>query len=123
MPVKRCGMRWQCCIQRAASPASAAKVHNPGSPKAPAISKAIPSAGAKRFLLPACSPDLNPIEPVHAWPKHLLRKPAERRKETLWRRIGALLDQFSPKEYANYLRNSGDGSIQTHPALKHDDVC
>ena len=84
---------------------------NLGSHKAPAIRKAIRAAGARLFFLPAYSPDLNPIEQVFAKLKHLLRKAAERSKEAVWRRIGSLLDQFSPKECENYLRNSGYGSV------------
>ena len=84
---------------------------NLGSHKAPAIRNAIRAAGARLVFLPAYSPDLNPIEQVFAKLKHLLRKAAERSKETLWRRIGTLLDQFTPQECENYLRNSGYGSI------------
>ena len=83
---------------------------NLGSHKAPAIRHAIKAAGARLFFLPAYSPDLNPIEHVFAKLKHLLRKAAERSKEAVWRRIGTLLDHFSPKEGENYLRNSGRGS-------------
>lgn len=84
---------------------------NLGSHKAPAIRAAIRAAGARLFFLPAYSPDLNPIEQVFAKLKHLLRKAVERSKETVWRRIGTLLDQFTPQECENYLRNSGYGSI------------
>jgi len=84
---------------------------NLGSHKAPAIRQAIRAAGAKLFYLPAYSPDLNPIEQVIAKLKHLLRKAAERTKEAVWRRIGSLLDQFTPQECENYLRNSGYGSV------------
>jgi transposase len=84
---------------------------NLGSHKAPAIRKAIRAAGAKLFYLPAYSPDLNPIEQVIAKLKHLLRKAAERSREAVWRRIGSLLDQFSPQECENYIRNAGYGSI------------
>ncbi|WP_413875962.1 hypothetical protein [Albidovulum sp.] len=59
------------------------------------------------FDLPAYSPDLNPIEQVIAKLKHLLRKAAERTKEAVWRRISSLLDQFTPKECENYIRNAG----------------
>ncbi|MGC2415395.1 MAG: IS630 family transposase, partial [Stellaceae bacterium] len=31
----------------------------------------------------------------------------ERTRDGLWRRIGALLDQFAPDESANYLRAAG----------------
>jgi len=83
---------------------------NLGSHKAPAIRRAIRAAGAKLFFLPAYPPDLNPIEQVFAKLKHLLRKAAERSKEAVWRRIGTLLECFTPQECKNYLRNSGYGS-------------
>ena len=41
----------------------------------------------------------------------LLRKAAERTKEAVWRRIGSLLDQFTPQECQNYIRNAGYGSV------------
>jgi transposase len=84
---------------------------NLGSHKAPAIRRAIRAAGARLLFLPAYSPDLNPIEQVIAKLKHLLRKAAERSKEAVWRRIGSLLDQFSPQECENYIRNAGYGSV------------
>ena len=83
---------------------------NLGSHKAPAIRNAVRAAGARLFFLPAYSPDLNPIEQVFAKLKHLLRKAAERSKEAVWRKIGSLIDQFTPQECENYLRNSGYGS-------------
>jgi hypothetical protein len=70
-------------------------------PKGPAIRQAIRAAGAKIFFLPAYSPDLNPIEQVIAKLKHLLRKAAERTKETVWRRIGSLLDTFTAQKCEN----------------------
>jgi transposase len=60
--------------------------------------------------LPPYSPDLNPIEQVFAKLKHLLRKAAERTKEATWRRIGSLLDAFTPQECKNYLINAGYAS-------------
>ena len=84
---------------------------NLGSHEAPAIRQPIRAAGAKLFCLPASSPDLNPIKQVIAKLEHLLRKAAERTKEAVWRRIGSLLDQFSPQECENYIRNSGYGSV------------
>jgi transposase len=83
---------------------------NLGSHKGQAVRKAIRATGAKLFFLPAYSPDLNPIEQVFAKLKTLLRKAAERTVETTWRRIGELLNHFSPEECANYLRNSGYAS-------------
>jgi transposase len=67
----------------------------------------IRQARAHLLFLPPYSPDLNPIEQVFAKLKSLLRKAAERSIDTLWTRIGQLLDRFPPHECANYLRNSG----------------
>ena len=80
---------------------------NLGSHKRQAIRRAIRAAGAKLFFLPPYSPDLNPIEQVFAKLKTLLRKADERTIEATWRRIGSLLDCFTPAECANYLKNSG----------------
>jgi hypothetical protein len=43
--------------------------------------------------------------------KTLLRKAEERTVDGLWRRIGGLLDAFTPRECANYLQNAGYASI------------
>jgi transposase len=84
---------------------------NLGSHKRQAVRDVIRAAGAKLFFLPPYSPDLNPIEQVFAKLKALLRKAQERSIEATWKRIGALLGEFSPHECANYLRNSGYASI------------
>jgi transposase len=84
---------------------------NLGSHKAPSIRQAIRAASAKLFYLPAHSPDLNPIEQVIAKLKHLFRKAADRTKEAVWRRIGALFDQFTPQQSENYIRNAGYGGF------------
>ena len=39
--------------------------------------------------------------------KTLLRKAEERTLEAVWRRIGTLLEMFSPPECSNYLNNAG----------------
>ncbi len=83
---------------------------NLGSHKGQAVRRAIRAAGAKLFFLPPYSPDLNPIEQVFAKLKTLLRKAAERTVEATWRRIGTLLDAFTPAECANYLTNAGYAS-------------
>jgi transposase len=83
---------------------------NLGSHKRAAINKAIRAKGARRFFLPQYSPDLNPIEQVFAKLKKLLRKAEERTPDGVWRRIGTLLECFSPAECANYFRNSGYAS-------------
>ena len=83
---------------------------NLGSHKRPVIRRLIRAAGAKLFFLPPYSPDLNPIEQVFAKLKTLLRKADQRTVEAIWRRIGSLLDCFTPNECANYLKNSGYAS-------------
>ena len=86
---------------------------NRGSHKAPGIRTALRAAGARLGFLPPYSPDLNPIAQVFAKLKHLLRKAAERSKETLRRKIGDLLTQFTPQECDNYRVNSGYASVKT----------
>jgi len=75
--------------------------------KAAGVREAIEAQGAELRYLPPYSPDLNPIEQAFAKLKALLRKAAERTKDTLWNAIGRLLDQFPPAECANYLANAG----------------
>lgn len=93
------------------SPGDVVVMDNLGSHKGKAVRRAIRRAGAHLIFLPPYSPDLNPIEQVFAKLKTLLRKAAERTVEATWRRIGQLLDSFSPAECANYLVNSGYASI------------
>lgn len=93
------------------SPGDVVIMDNLGSHKGKAVRRAIRRAGAHLIFLPPYSPDLNPIEQVFAKLKALLRKAAERTVEATWRRIGQLLDRFSPDECANYLVNSGYASI------------
>ena len=82
-------------------------IDNLGSHKSKAVRRAIRAVGAWLFFLPPYSPDLNPIEQVFAKLKTLLRKAAERTVEATWKRIGALLQTFTPQECANYFSNAG----------------
>jgi transposase len=93
------------------SPGDVVIMDNLGSHKGKAVRRALRKAGAHLIFLPPYSPDLNPIEQVFAKLKALLRKAAERTVEATWRRIGQLLDCFTPDECANYLKNSGYASI------------
>jgi len=94
----------------ALNPGDIVIMDNLGSHKGPAVRRAVRAAGAKLFFLPPYSPDLNPIEQLFAKLKALLRKAAERSVDATWKRIGQLLDAFSPQECANYLRNAGYAS-------------
>jgi transposase len=80
---------------------------NLGSHKGKAVRRAIRSVGAKLFLLPKYSPDLNPIEQFFAKFKHLLRNAAARTVDDVCAAIGQLLEAFTPEECANYFANSG----------------
>jgi transposase len=71
------------------------------------VRAAIEARSAERRYLPAYSPDLNPIEPVFAKFKALLRTAAARSIEALLNAIGGALKRFPPNECANYFANSG----------------
>jgi transposase len=83
---------------------------NLGSHKGKAARDAIEQAGAELRFLPPYSPDLNPIEQVFAKLKTLLRRAAPRTRQTLWKRIGTLLDHFPTHECQNYIANAGYGA-------------
>jgi transposase len=61
---------------------------NLASHKGRAVRQAIRRAGARLFLLPKYSPDLNPIEQVFAKLKHLLRNAAARTVDEVCAAIG-----------------------------------
>jgi transposase len=75
--------------------------------KVAGVRKMIAGAGAKLRLLPAYSPDLNPIEMAFSQLKSHLRKAAERTVPALWDRIGQCLDQITPQACANYFVEAG----------------
>jgi transposase len=83
---------------------------NLGSHKVDGVRQAIEAAGAELLYLPPYSPDLNPIEMAFAKFKALLRKAAVRTVDDLWRKIGDLLDEFTPQECRNYLTHDGYAS-------------
>jgi len=93
------------------SPGDVVVLDNLGSHKGKAARTAVRASGAHLLFLPPYSPDLNPIEQVFAKLKHMMRKAQPRDVEATWRKAGQLLDLFSPSECANYLRNSGYGSV------------
>lgn len=80
---------------------------NLSSHKSPAVRRAIRQAGAKLFLLPKYSPDLNPIEQFFAKLKHGLRKAAKRTPDAVCDAIGHILDTITPAECSNYFAHNG----------------
>lgn len=74
------------------------------------IRSAIEAAGAELRYLPPYSSDLNPIEQAFSKLKAHLRKHKERSVESLWNRIGALLNSFTPTQCQNFFRHAGYAS-------------
>ena len=80
---------------------------NLSSHRGSAVRRAIRAMGARLFLLPKYSPDLNPIEQVFAKFKTLLRKAGARTYEAVSDACANILTQYPPEECAAYLRNAG----------------
>ena len=80
---------------------------NLGSHKGKAVRDLIRAAGAKLFFLPKYSPDLNPIERLFSKLKHLLRKAAQRTKDTICDAIAEILDTVTEQECRNFLIEAG----------------
>lgn len=80
---------------------------NLSSHKVAGVREAIETVGATLCYLPPYSPDLNPIEKLFAKLKALLRKAALRTVDTLWTKLGELLDAFSAQECRNYFASCG----------------
>jgi transposase len=91
----------------ALAPGDIVVMDNLGSHKGAGVRKAIEAAGATLLYLPPYSPDFNPIEKAFSKLKALLRKAAERSVDALWNRIGALFNEFTPQECANYFTAAG----------------
>jgi transposase len=89
------------------SPGDIVVMDNLGSHKGAGVRKAIEAVGAALLYLPPYSPDFNPIEKAFAKLKALLRKAAERTVDALWNSIGALLNEFSSSECANFFIAAG----------------
>jgi len=82
---------------------------NLGSHKVAGVREAVEARGAELILLPPYSPDLNPIEQAFAKLKAILRKTAPRSRETLWRRIGTIVESLTAAECTNYFKHAGYG--------------
>jgi transposase len=91
---------------------------NVGVHKVAGVREAIEARGAALFYLPPYSPDLNPIEQFFSKLKALLRKAASRTIDKLWEVIGWCLSDFSPRECAAYLTNSGYDQRNSQPNRK-----
>jgi transposase len=99
------------CLAPTLGPGDIVIADNLGSHKGLPARQLIRDAGAHLLFLPPYSPDLNPIEMVFAKLKTLFRKADERTVDTSWRRVGNLLDAFTPAECQNYFRHAGYASV------------
>ena len=89
------------------SPGDIVIMDNLGSHKGKAVRDLIRAAGAKLFFLPKYSPDLNPIERLFSKLKHLLRKAAQRTKDTICDAIAEILETVTQQECRNFLIEAG----------------
>ena len=71
------------------------------------VRAAIEATGARLWLLPPYSPDLNPIENAFAKLKAHLRKAAARTIPQLWDAVRDALPRFSAVQCANYFAAAG----------------
>ena len=86
------------------SPGDVVVLDNLRSHKGKAARAIVRAKGPHLIFLPPYSPDLNPIEQVFAKLKHLVRNAQPRDVEATLRKVGELLDLFSPAECANYTK-------------------
>jgi putative transposase len=89
------------------TPTDIVVMDNLGSHKSKAVRRAIRATGAKLFLLPKYSPDLNPIEMLFAMLKHWLRQAAGRSVEAVCSALGETLDAVTAAECRNYFIEAG----------------
>lgn len=75
--------------------------------KSPRIRRLIESAGAKLLLLPAYSPDYNPIEMAISKIKTLLRSIAGRTVDEVSAAIGTAVKSITATDARNYIEHSG----------------
>src|SRR5215471_5880350 len=75
--------------------------------KVAGVQQAIEARGATLLYLPPYSPDLNPIEMAFSKLKAHLRKAAEHTIPGLLRRIGRVVNAFTPQECRNFLCHAG----------------
>ena len=98
------------CLVPTLSPGEIVSMDNLPAHKVAGVRETIEATGAKLWLLPPYSPDLNPIEQSFAKLKAHLRKAGERSIPALWDRIGSILQNFTPDECKNYFTHAGYGS-------------
>jgi transposase len=97
------------CLVPTLSPGEIVSMDNLPAHKVAGVRPMIEATGAILRLLPAYSPDLNPIEQCFAKLKAHLRRAGERSVPALWDRIGTVFQTFTPEECKNYFTHVGYG--------------
>jgi transposase len=98
------------CLVPTLSPGEIVSMDNLPAHKVAGVRELIEATGAVLWMLPAYSPDLNPIEQSFAKLKAHLRRAGERSIPALWDQIGTILQTFTPEECRNYFKHVGYGS-------------
>jgi transposase len=81
------------------------------------VREAIEAVGAQVRYLPACSPDLNPIEQAFSKLKTALRKGAARTFDALLKLVGKLVKRFAPQGHEFRPRRARGPSPQSAARL------
>lgn len=89
------------------------RTDNLGSHKSKTVRHAVSAAGARLFLLPKYSPDLNPIERAFAKIKHRTRQAQMRSRKDIGRRLAYPIATINAGECANDFENAGYASVET----------
>ena len=71
------------------------------------VAEAIVAAGAKLRYLPACSPDLNPLENAYSKLKALMRRAGARTVDALTKLVGRSIKAFTPADCRGYFAHAG----------------
>jgi transposase len=95
------------CLIPEMKPGSIVIADNLPAHKVAGVRQCLENAGMGLLYLPSYSPDFNPIEQAFAKIKALLRRAAARSFDAICDALAAILQTFSPRECANYIRHSG----------------
>jgi len=79
---------------------------NLSSHKSQQVRHLIEQAGATLLVLPAYSPDLNPIEQIFSTLKHQMRMAQERTVEATWGMVGKIINKITPQQCLNCCLNA-----------------
>jgi len=94
----------------ALAPGTVVILDNLSTHKSPQAAEILKAHGCWRLFLPACSPDLNPIEMAFSKLKAHLRRFGARTCDALIQALGDICGLFDPEECWNFFRAAGYAS-------------